>query len=67
MAKVTEEAKYTIELDRAEAVGLYHLLGYGVSGEALTKTDLVGLYSALRELLKGTQSDVIFNTIADTI
>jgi hypothetical protein len=67
MAKVTEEAKYTIELGRVEAVGLYHLLGYGVSSEGLVRSDLVGLYNALGELFKGTQSDVIFTSTAQTL
>jgi hypothetical protein len=65
MAKVTEEATYTIELGRAEVKGLYGLVACGVSAAALKDLGLSDLYVSLRGILGGSSEfDDFFVTIA---
>jgi hypothetical protein len=66
MAKVTEEATYTLELSKSETVVLYHLLGLGTSGRALIALGLDDLFGELSGVFAGTPCHVTFEFCADT-
>ena len=54
MAKVTEEATYTLELSKDEVNGLYALVAFGVTSASIKELGLTDLYKGLRNVLGDT-------------